>query len=202
MLDEWIIAITGASGTIYGCRLLNVILGNIPTVRVHLILSEAGKEVLCQEQGWGLEFNSGFEAMVEPTYRDRVTTYDNREIGAAIASGSYRTLGMVIVPCSMNTLAAVANGLAGNLLQRSADVMIKESRKLLLVPRETPLSAIHLENMLKLARVGAKIIPAMPGFYNRPKAIDDLVDHVVMRIVDNMGYAIDIAARWPKVEQG
>src|SRR5262249_9708665 len=125
-----------------------------------------------------------------------VKLHSNKDIGASIASGSARSDGMVIVPCSMNTLAAVASGLAGNLIQRAADVTLKERRKLIIVPRETPLSEIHLHNMLRLSRLGAVILPAMPGFYQKPAVIRDLVDSVVMRIVDHMGFPIELLRRW------
>jgi len=125
-----------------------------------------------------------------------VTFHNQKNIGASIASGSYQTEGMVIIPCSMNTLASVAYGLSDTLLRRAADVTIKERRKLIVVPRETPLSAVHLENMLKLFHLGAMIIPAMPGFYHHPKSIDDLVDSVVMRVLDHMGLPCEISPRW------
>jgi 4-hydroxy-3-polyprenylbenzoate decarboxylase len=126
----------------------------------------------------------------------RVTMHDFHDIGASIASGSHPTRGMVVVPCSMKTLAAVAHGYAENLIARVADVVLKERRRLILVPRETPLSAIHLQNMLRLARLGVAIVPAMPGFYHRPATIDDLVEMLVMRILDQMGFEIDLAKRW------
>jgi 4-hydroxy-3-polyprenylbenzoate decarboxylase len=127
---------------------------------------------------------------------DRVVVHSNRNIGASIASGSYPTAGMIVVPCSMRTLAAISCGYCDNLIQRAADVILKEQKKLVIVPRETPLSVIHLENMLKLARLGVSIVPAMPGFYHQPQSISDLVDMMVMRIIDQMGFRVDISSRW------
>lgn len=132
----------------------------------------------------------------QPVKRLPVTLHPYRDIGASIASGSCPTRGMVVVPCSMKTLAGIAHGYGENLIARAADVVLKERRRLILVPRETPLSAIHLKNMLSLARLGVAIVPAMPGFYHRPATIDDLVGMMVMRILDQMGYEIDLAPRW------
>ena len=117
-------------------------------------------------------------------------------ISGAIASGSFRTDGMVVVPCSMSSVSGIASGSSSNLLERAADVIIKESRPLVLVPRETPLSAIHLENLLKLARLGIKIVPPMPGFYSKPESIDDIVDNTVGRVLDQMGVENELCKRW------
>ena len=126
--------------------------------------------------------------------------YNVKDIGARIASGSALFSGMVVVPCSMGTLGAISSGLCQNLIHRAADVTLKEGRKLILVPRETPLSAIHLENMLKLSRIGAVILPAMPGFYHQPVAISDLVDMLVMKILDQMGLSSNLVTRWKEHE--
>lgn len=183
----WIVAITGASGTIYGRRLLEVIAKSLPGVRVEVVVSKAAWRVMHEEEGLPVGSSSrkirdllGFDC-------DRLKLHDDRDIGASIASGSYRTAGMIICPCSMSTLAAVSSGLADTLIRRATDVQLKEGRKLIIVPRETPLSAIQLENMLKLCRLGVSIMPAMPGFYHKPESICDLVDMLVMRILDQMG---------------
>jgi 4-hydroxy-3-polyprenylbenzoate decarboxylase len=127
---------------------------------------------------------------------DKVIVHPASDIGATIASGSYLSDAMIIVPCSMSSLACIATGVARDLVHRAADVMIKESRRLILVPRETPLHAIHLENMLKLAQLGVRIVPAMPGFYHAPQTIDELVDHFVYRLLDHLGVAHDQQTRW------
>jgi 4-hydroxy-3-polyprenylbenzoate decarboxylase len=132
---------------------------------------------------------------------DNVYFYNPRDIGAKIASGSALFDGMVIVPCTMGTLGAIAHGICDNLIHRAADVTLKEGRKLVIVPRETPLSAIHLENMLSLTRVGARIVPAMPGFYHQPAQISDLVDMMVMKIFDQMGIRTDLVQRWKEHEK-
>lgn len=192
----WIIAVTGASGTVYARRLLQILLESIPGVEIELVFSEAGLRVMREEEGISAGVSSvklkkllGFDS-------SQVRIHNNRDIGASIASGSYPVSGMVIVPCSMRTLAAVSAGMAENLIHRAADVTLKEGRRLILVPRETPLSAIHLENMLRLSRLGVRILPAMPGFYHQPQSIQDLVDMMVMRIADQMGFQIDLSARW------
>ena len=205
--NRWIVAITGASGTVYARRLLRVLVERVDDIRLDVIVSPAGLRVLRDEEGLAVspsrltaELLLGIPTDAVTVYCDepssRVTMHDYRNLGASIASGSYPTRGMVIVPCSMKTLAAVAHGYAENLIARAADVTLKERRRLIHVPRETPLSAIHLQNMLRLARLGVAIVPAMPGFYHRPASIDELVEMMVMRILDQMGYEIDLAKRW------
>lgn len=178
------VGITGASGSVYALRLLENLrrLG----VETDLVVSDAGREVTRQECGAGQD---EFAAMC-------TAFHENRNIGASIASGSHPSDGMVIVPCSMRTLAAVAAGFADNLLTRAADVCIKERRLLILVVREAPLSAIHLENMLKLARLGVVILPACPAFYHHPREIEDLTDFVVGKILDQLGIEHEIYQRW------
>ena len=179
----------------------------VDDIRLDVIVSPAGLRVLRDEEGLavspsrlraeclvGMPTDALSADCDEPV--SRVTMHDYRNLGASIASGSYPTRGMVIVPCSMKTLAAVAHGYAENLIARAADVVLKERRRLILVPRETPLSAIHLQNLLRLARLGVAIVPAMPGFYHRPETIDELVQMMVMRILDQMGFEIDLAKRW------
>lgn len=179
-----IVGITGASGAIYGWRLLEVL--HAAGCEAHVVVTAPGWAVLRQECGVGPE------DAAKRVFR----LYAADDIGAAPASGSFRADAMVVAPCSMRTLAAVACGLADNLLTRAADVTIKEGRKLVLVPRETPLSAIHLENMLKLARTGVRIIPASPGFYHNPPDIASLVDMLVGKVCDSLGVEHDLYARW------
>lgn len=205
--QRWIIGITGASGTVYARRLVRALVEHVPDVHLDVIVSRAALRVMHDEEGLVLpqgrltaESLIGFSTESVSIHRERlaerVTLHSNRNIGADVASGSQPTRGMVIVPCSMKTLAAVAHGYAANLIVRAADVVLKERRPLVLVPRETPLSAIHLRNMLILSRAGAAIVPAMPGFYHNPSTIGDLVDLMVMRILDQMGYQVDLAVRW------
>ncbi len=174
---------TGASGVLYGVRLLQVLEGNEET---HLVLSKEARELV------GLET----DVSVSDLLRTATFHYENDDFMAPIASGSFRWDAMVIVPCTMKTLAGVANGHADTLIGRAADVTLKEGRKLILVPREMPLSLIHLENMVKVKRAGAVVMPASPGFYNKPETIDDLVDNVVGRILDQLGIDNDVYRRW------
>lgn len=179
-----IVGITGASGVIYGWRLLEV-LGQAGH-EAHAIVSPAGWAVLGQECGVG-----PYDAA-----RRVFRLYQADDIGAAPASGSFRADAMVVAPCTMRTLAAIASGLADNLLTRAADVTIKEGRKLVLVPRETPLSAIHLENMLKLARLGVRVMPACPGFYHNPRSVAALVDMMAGKVCDALGVEHELYSRW------
>lgn len=179
-----IVGISGASGVIYGIRLLEA-LKAVP-VETHLIMSDWAQRIWTLERGCGPAHLDGLAAV----------TYDNRDMTAAVASGSFLAAGMVIAPCSMKTLAGIAGGYSQNLLERAADVTIKEGRKLVLVPRETPLSAIHLENMLKLARLGVVIAPPMPAFYMNPKEVSELVDHHVGKIMDQFGFSNALVKRW------
>lgn len=154
---------------------------------MHLVVSEAGRLVMEYElPAKAAVSEPGLEALW-PGHGGRLTTYDNSRIDAVLASGSFKYEAMFIIPCSMGTLAAVAAGLAGNLIQRAADVALKEQRRLVLVPRETPLSAIHLENMLKLARLGVRMVAAMPAFYNQPRTMSDQVDFVVGKALEAAG---------------
>ena len=188
-----VFAITGASGAPYGVRLLAQLVAR--RVPVSLILSSHGVRLLATETNVknlaGLRRAAGASA-----FDQYVTVFDDADRGAAPASGSARTRGMVICPCSMGTLAAIAHGSSRSLVERAADVTLKERRKLILVPRETPLSAIHLENMLRLTRAGAVVLPAAPGFYNSPRGIPDLVDFVVARVLDHVGVEHSLGKRW------
>ncbi|MDD2941331.1 MAG: UbiX family flavin prenyltransferase [bacterium] len=201
-MKRWIVAITGASGSSYGRRLIQVILENFNDIGLDIITSDAALRVIREEEGLKISSGSRTLAALIPelqttiTIDSRFTWHSCEDIGATIASGSVQVEGMVICPCSMNTLAAIAHGISANLIQRAADVTIKEGRHLILVPRETPLSPIHLENMLRLARLGAVIAPAMPGFYHRPGSLAELIDMQVMKILDQMGLQTNLASRW------
>lgn len=186
MTKKIVVAITGASGTIYGLRLLEALAAD-PTVETHLVMSPWAKENLAVEA-------TGYTEKTVRALADVV--YDDRDLGASIASGSFQHDGMVIVPASMKTVAAIATGLADNLIARAADVMLKERRPLLVVPRESPFNQIHLENMLKLARMGVEIIPPIPAFYNQPQTIDDLIDHNTMKLLDHLHLSNDYSQRW------
>jgi 4-hydroxy-3-polyprenylbenzoate decarboxylase len=193
---RWIVGITGASGGIYGITLCRQLLA--VGFHLHLVISDAGWRVLKEELGWDVShrlesLNAAFDSALS---EGRMTYHPLNDIGASIASGSFRCEGMVIMPCSMGSLSAIASGASTNLLTRAADVMLKEGRPLLLVPRETPLNVIHLENMLKLARLGVKIIPAMPAFYNGPQSVEDIVSFMVGKVMDSMGIDHNLYKRW------
>jgi 4-hydroxy-3-polyprenylbenzoate decarboxylase len=179
-----IVGITGATGAIFGVRLLEALRSQ--DIETHLIVSKWGAHTLAEETSLSAERVREMAAF----------SYGPNDQGAAISSGSFLTSGMVIAPCSVRTLAAIATGHSDNLIHRAADVVLKERRKLVLLVRETPLSEIHLENMLKLARMGAVILPPVPAFYNHPRSIEALVDHVVMRTLDQFGIHTDLAERW------
>lgn len=183
-------AITGASGAPYSVRLLRAL--NTASVPVRLIISGYGFRLLEEESGI-----TDVESLRAATGDwSQVELFDSTNRGATPASGSAPSRGMVICPCSMGTLGSIAAGTSRNLVERAADVTLKERRPLILVPRETPLSLIHLENMTRLTRAGATILPASPGFYHRPRQIEDLVDFVVARILDHLGVENDLAVRW------
>jgi flavin prenyltransferase len=188
-----VIGLTGASGAVYATRLLEVLLS--AGRRVHLTISPAGVEVLKTELGITVDLKK-FDAAALGLTGERIAAgalvyHHYQDYSAPIASGSFLTAGMVICPCSMGTLASVANGLSTNLIQRAADVHLKERRKLIVVPRETPLGTIALENMKRLSEAGGVVLPAMPGFYQQPKSIGDLIDFVVARICNQLGVSLD-----------
>jgi 4-hydroxy-3-polyprenylbenzoate decarboxylase len=180
-----VIAITGATGAIYGIRLLQV-LRDMPGVETHLMLSDAGVLNLHQE----LDMNrKDAEAIAH-------VVHNVRDIGAAIASGSFQSEGMIIAPCSMKTLAAVAHGLSDNLITRAADVVLKERRRLVLMVRETPFNLAHLRNMTAVTEMGGIIFPPLPGFYHRPQSITEMVDHTIGRVLDLYGLSHGLTPRW------
>ena len=186
-----VLALTGASGAPYGVRLLEILARN--RIPVWVITSEHGMRLLQEECGIG-----SLDALRQATGGDwsSVVNYPDGDRGALPASGSRRTAGMVICPCSMGTLAAVAAGTSRSLVERAADVTLKERRKLVLVTREAPLSVVHLRNMVAVAEAGAVVLPASPGFYHRPTEIGQLVDFVVQRIIDQVGLDLEVAPRW------
>lgn len=179
-----VVGITGATGAIFGIRTLEAL--RDAGVETHLILSPWGEKTIQVETDY----------TVEEVKRLAAVHHDHRNQAASISSGSFPTDGMIIAPCSMKTLAAITHGLAENLVHRAADVMIKERRKLVLVPRETPLSPIHLKNMLTLSQLGVQMVPPMPAFYNRPQNLDDMVNHIVARVLDQFGIENSLTRRW------
>ena len=179
-----IVGITGATGVIYGVRLLERL--RDAGVETHLVISRWGARTLMHETPYSRE---QVEALAH-------TAYAPGDMGAAISSGSFQTAGMIVVPCSAKTLGAIAHGYGDGLVHRAADVVLKERRKLLLAVREAPLSDIHLENMLKLSRMGAVILPPMPAFYNNPRSLADIVEHTVARMLDQFGIEVPGAPRW------
>lgn len=201
---EFTVAITGASGSIYAQRTLWHMAASGVVERINLILSGAATTVAQVELGFNLRDADGHTinrwlGLPRDSRLIHLQRLDN--MAARPSSGSHPQEGMVIVPCSMGTLGAIASGAGTNLIHRAADVTLKESRKLVLVPRETPYNAIHLENMLRLSRAGAHIIPASPGFYHRPQTIEALVDHLVFRILDHLGVPHSAAAQWQGLQE-
>src|SRR5579863_1850044 len=170
-----VVGMTGSSGIVYGTRMLEVL--KRCNIDVHLVMTEWAKKCLALET----DFDLSHVKSLAGSYSE------DSNMAASVSSGTYKTDGMIIIPCSMKTLSSIANGYEETLVARAAGVTIKESRKLVIVPRETPLTSIHLENMLKLARTGTVILPAMPGFYNKPKNVDDLLNHVVGKCLDQFG---------------
>ncbi len=180
-----VVAITGASGAAYGVRLLQL-LQQLPRVQTHLVVSNAAWRTLQHEMD------------LQPAYVNSLAdvVHDNEDVGASIASGSFRAHGMVIAPCSMRTLAAIANGLADSLLTRAADVMLKERRRLVLLTRESPLHLVHLRNMTTVTEMGGIICPPMPAFYQLPQTLDDIVQHSVARVLDLLDIEHELSPRW------
>ena len=196
------VAVTGASGIPYALRLIECLLAG--RCRVYVLASQVAAITAKQEMGLTLPARAQeLQAFLIQRFKveaDQLQVFGREEWFAPIASGSNPPDAMVVCPCTMGTLAAIAAGLADNLIGRAADVVIKEGRKLVLVPRETPFSAIHLENMLKLARLGVVILPANPGFYHHPQTVQDLVDFVVARILDQLAISHQLLTRWGETE--
>ena len=182
--DKIVIGFSGASGIIYGIRLIEVL--HSMNIEIYLIISEWAKKNIEIETDKTLEYVKSLSSV----------NYDNFRLDASVSSGSFLHNGMVIVPCSMKSLSSIANGYDDTLISRAASVTLKESRKLIIVPRETPLSRIHLENMIKLQQAGAIILPAMPGFYHKPSTVQEIVDHLVGKILDQLNVKHDLFKRW------
>ena len=195
-IRHFVVAITGASGSVYGLRLISELLRS--GERVSLILTSAGRQVMNHETGleWSAEIKLQRQQVQEYFASIAVDCLAIDDFWAGAASGSAAVDAMIVAPCSMGTLGRIAAGLSGNLLERAADVMLKERRSLLLVPRETPFNNIHLENLLRLSQSGAVILPAMPGFYHGPQTIEDLVDFVVGKILDQLDVQHSLFTRW------
>jgi 4-hydroxy-3-polyprenylbenzoate decarboxylase len=197
-LNTVTLALTGASGMVYGLRLLECLLHQ--GLRVNLLVSQAAHIVAKQELGVSLPARAGdlqkqLAASLDAA-AGQLRVYGRDDWNAPVASGSNAADAMVVCPCSMGTLAAIAHGMSDNLIERAADVTLKENSKLILVPRETPFSVLHLENMLALARMGAVILPPNPGFYHLPQNIEDVIDFIVARILDQLGIEHELMARW------
>lgn len=196
MTRHYIVAITGASGSVYGLRLVTELLRS--GQRVSLILTSAGRQVLKHEVGldWSAEIKQQRHQVQEHFASIAVDCLALDDFWSGAASGSNAADAMIVVPCSMGTAGRIAAGLSGNLLERAADVMLKERRPLIMVPRETPFNTIHLQNLLRLAQAGAVVLPAMPGFYHGPESVADLVDFVVGKILDQLNIENDLFERW------
>ena len=179
-----VVGITGATGSIFGIRLLQALRGS--EVETHLVISKWGARTLMHETSYTLD----------QVQKLATRCYSVNDQGAALSSGSFLTNGMVVAPCSMRTLGAIAQGQGDHLVHRAADVILKERRKLVLLVREAPLNEIHLENMLKLSRMGVVIFPPVPAFYSHPQSIDEMVDHIVMRVLDQFDIHVDLTQRW------
>jgi 4-hydroxy-3-polyprenylbenzoate decarboxylase len=191
-LPDYVIGITGASGSIYGIRLVHELA--LKKHSVNVVITSAGKKVMLEELG-----TTQFDKIDSPgraAIGEYVTVWENDNFEAAFMSGSSAPDAVIIIPCSMGKLAAIANGMSGNLLERTADVALKERRQLILVVRETPLNLIHLENMLKAAQAGAQILPAMPAFYHHPKTIDDMVNFIVGKVLHLLGIEHNLFRGW------
>lgn len=191
-MKRYILAITGASGSIFGMRVLEELL---KTSDVHLVISSNTFSIIKSETGIDLSVDT--EKIIRQRYgTDRLFFYEDKYMEAPVASGSFKTEGMLVVPCSMKTLSGIACGYANNLIERAADVTLKEGRTLLLAPREMPFSAIHLENMLKLARLGVRIAPPVPAFYHNPQHLDDMVNFIAGKMLDSVGIEHELFRRW------
>lgn len=196
-MKSFVVAITGASGSIYSLRLIEELLKS--RNRIYLVISKQAFSIIRTETGINCagKTESDTEKKIQKHFSSKnIKYFSEGNLYAPISSGSFFTDGMLVVPCSMKTLSGIANGYASNLIERAADVVLKEGGKLLLAPREMPFNAIHLENMLKLARLGVKIVPPIPAFYHKPKDINDIVDFVVGKILDSIKVRHNLFKRW------
>ena len=184
-MPRLVVGITGASGVIYGIRLLEVLRG-YPDIETHAVVTKAAERTIAEETSYRVADVKAMASVVHPV----------TDIGASIASGSFRTLGMVVVPCSIHTVSAIGYCLTDNLVTRAADVALKEGRKLVLVVRETPLHVGHLKACLAAAEAGAVILPPVPAFYSQPKTLDNIIDHTIGRVLDRFGITHDLSPRW------
>jgi 4-hydroxy-3-polyprenylbenzoate decarboxylase len=190
MVDRLIVGISGASGVIYGIRMLEV-LRTLPGIETHLIITAAARQTIAQETNWNIKDVESLASVL----------HNNRDIGATIASGSLATRGMVIVPCSIKTLSAVTHSYSADLISRAADVTLKEGRPLVLAVRETPLHVGHLRLMTRAAEIGAVIYPPLPAFYSHPRTLDDVINFTVGRILARIGFPNDLFAQWTGLRQ-
>ena len=194
-MSDFVIGITGASGSIYGVRLIQEL--GLRKHNVHVVITSAGKQVMMEELGV-----SGFEKMDKlglAKIEKNIKIWENNDFEAPFMSGSNAPEAVIVIPCSVGKLAAIANGISGNLLERVADVALKERRQMILVVRETPLSLIHLENMVRVTKAGAQMLPAMPAFYHHPKTVDDMVNFVVGKVLNILRIEHDLFKGWRKV---
>jgi 4-hydroxy-3-polyprenylbenzoate decarboxylase len=192
-MTRYLVCMTGASGAIYGLRLLGALAskeGPCPEAEIHLVASDWARRVVLEETG------SSLEDSIAAMGSDGICIHGNLDLAASVSSGSFRLSGTVIAPCSMGSIGALAAGISNNLIQRAGSVALKEGWPLVLVPRESPLSLIHLRNLVALKEAGAIILPASPGFYSRPRSVDELVDELVARILDSLGLEMPNAKRW------
>jgi 4-hydroxy-3-polyprenylbenzoate decarboxylase len=183
-MQRLIVGMSGSTGAIFGVRLLEAL--KACEVETHLVITKWAQRTIEHETNYTVDQVRALASVV----------HSQGDMGAVISSGSFKTDGMVVIPCAVRTLSGIANGYGDNLVHRAADVVLKERRRLVLVVRETPLSEVHLENMLKLARMGVTMLPPMPAFYNRPQTVDDIVDHIVFRVLDQFGIDVPFARRW------
>lgn len=190
------VGVTGASGAVVAQKTLDLLERDSRVARIHLVVTEAGQRVLAEELGIASGDLKQLAARVLGRPGKKIELLPNKDVGAAIASGSYAVHSMIVVPCSMGALGGIANGISNDLVSRAADVVLKEGRKLVLCVRETPLHQIHLENMLRAQRAGAVIMPLVPAFYNRPKSIDDLVTQYSCRVLAQIGLQQEAMYRW------
>ncbi len=191
------LAVTGASGSIYAERLLNILATKVP--RIYVLCTDAGRQVVRHEVGRTnaeISLAAVCEGQIPEGLRTTIRVFDCNDLFAPIASGSSAPTDMIVVPCSMGTMARIATGMSSNLIERSADVVLKQRRRLVICPRETPLNSIHLRHMLSLSDMGAMIVPPMPAFYQQPRSVDDMVDFVVGRLLESLEIPHDLYGRW------